>query len=174
MIQPGSQDRATEESSEVKRSVSGFGVAVVAIALLAGAHASAQTEPWSQEKATALAGELEQAVAGLRDSIRKSPSWEIPGQRKALSRIMRKLRSIESESLSLHAKLAKGATMEDTRLSYERIQSLRRDAQVEAKKVDVSAFTQPKLDRATEVLNRLAPMYPAEPAPTKPEEEGKS
>jgi hypothetical protein len=55
--------------------------------------------------------------------------------------------------------------MEDTRLSYERIQRLRRDAEVLAKKTDVSAFTKPKLDRATEVLNQLAPFYPAEPAP---------
>ena len=51
--------------------------------------------------------------------------------------------------------------MEDTRLSYERIQRLRRDAQVEAKKTDVSAFTQPKLDKAKGLLDQLAPFYPA-------------
>lgn len=158
-------------------SVVRFALLALALATFVAARASAQTEAWNQEKATALASELEKAVSGLRDSVRKSPNWEIPGQKKTLNQIMRKLRSIESESLSLHAKLVKGATMEDTRLSYERIQRLRRDAVVEARKTDVSAFTQPKLDRANEVLNQLAPMYPAEPAPAPtpaPKEEGKS
>ena len=146
-------------------------IALAALAAALAAPAQAQTEPWNQEKATALAGELEKAVAGLRDSIRKSPQWEIASQRKTLSRIQRKLRSIESTALSLHAHLAKGATMAETRPSYERIQRLKRDAEVQAKHVDVSAFTQPILDRAQEVLSQLAPMYPAEPLPVPKEEQ---
>ncbi len=143
----------------------------VALAVSLAAPASAQTEPWSQEKATALARELEKAVSGLRDSIRKSPQWEIAAQRKTLSRIQRKLRSIESTALSLHAHLAKGATMAETRSQYERIQRLRRDAEVLAEHTDVSAFTKPKLDRAQEVLSQLAPLYPAEPLPVPKEEQ---
>jgi hypothetical protein len=61
--------------------------------------------------------------------------------------------------------------MAETRASYERIQRLRRDAEVQAKHTDVSAFTQPKLDRAREVLEQLAPMYPAEPLPVPKEEQ---
>ena len=62
-------------------------LALVASLFLFAALASAQTEPWSQEKATALAGELEQAVSCLRDAIRKSPNSEIAQQRKTLNRI---------------------------------------------------------------------------------------
>ena len=36
-----------------------------------------------------------------------------------------------------------------------------------ATKTDVSAFTQPKLDRATHVLNVLAPFHPAPPTQEK-------
>jgi hypothetical protein len=134
---------------------------VLAASLLFGAHASAQTEAWNQEKVTGLAKELESAVSGLRDALRKSPMWENPQQKRTLYRISDKLRLIESESASLHAYLAKGAGMEETLPAYERIQRLRRDAQVLAKKTDVSAFTQPKLDRANQVLGLLAPYYPA-------------
>lgn len=137
----------------------------VALGLFGAARASSQTETWNQEKVAALAGELESAVSGLRDAIRKSPTWENPQQKRTLYRISDKLRLIESESASLHAQLVKGAGMEETLPTYERIQRLKRDAQVLAKKTDVSAFTKPKLDRATEVLNLIAPFYPPQPAP---------
>ena len=65
--------------------------------------------------------------------------------------------------MSLHAQLVNGAGMDETLPAYQRIQRLKRDAQVLAKKTDVSAFTQPKLDRANSVLNQLAVFYPATP-----------
>ena len=140
-------------------------VLFVVLGLFFAARASAQTESWNQEKTAALAGELESAVSGLRDAVRKSPTWENPQQKQTLYRISDQLRLIESESASLHAQLVKGAGMDETLPTYERIQRLKRDVQVLAKKTDVSAFTQPKLERATEVLNRLAVFYPAKPEP---------
>jgi hypothetical protein len=137
--------------------------AFVASAMLVAVQASAQTEPWNQEKVTALAKQLEASLSGLRDDLRKSPAWENQQQKGTLYRISDKLRLIESESISLHAHLEKGAGMAETHPTYERIQRLRRDAQVLAKKTDVSAVTQPKLDRAIEVLDLLAPFYPAPP-----------
>jgi len=127
--------------------------------------ARAQSQPWDQEKTAALAGELESAVSGLRDAVRKSPMWGNPQQKRTLYRIADKLRLIESESASLHAQLVKGAGMDETLPTYERIQRLRRDAQVHAAKTDVSAFTKPKLDRATEVLGLIAPYYPPQKEP---------
>ena len=140
-------------------------VLFVVFGLFDAARASAQTETWNQEKAAALAGELESAASGLRDAVRKSPMWENPQQKPTLYRISDKLRLIESESASLHAQLVKGAGMDETLPTYERIQRLKRDAQVLAKKTDVSAITKPKLERATDVLNRLAVFYPAQPKP---------
>ncbi len=148
------------------RSVARFTVVFVAMALLVGAHASAQTEAWNQEKVTALAKELESAVSGLRDAVRRSPLMENPQQKARLFRISDKLRLIESECVSLHAHLARGAGMEETLPMFERIQRLRRQTQSMANRTDVSALTQPKLDRANEVLAQLAPFYTS---PTPPE-----
>jgi hypothetical protein len=148
----------------MKRWVSRISLSLT-LALSVALHASAQTETWNQEKTAALAGELESAVSGLRDAVRKSPAWENPQQKRTLYRIADKLRLIESESASLHAQLVKGAGMDETLPTYERIQRLKRDAQVLAKKTDVSAFTKPKLDRATEVLSQIAPYYPPRKEP---------
>ncbi len=138
--------------------------AVLWLGLLAAlpSHALEQS-PWNQERVTALARELELAVSGLRDAVRKSPMWENPQQKRTLYRIADKLRLIESESISLHAQLAKGAGMEETLPNYNRIQRLKRDAQVLAAKTDVSAITKPKLDRANEILAQIEPFYPPLP-----------
>jgi len=138
---------------------------LIGVLLLSASDARAQSTAWDQERVTALADELEKSVSGLRDAVRKSPTWENPQQKRTLYRISDKLRLIESESASLHAQLVRGAGMDETLPAYERIQRLKRDAQVLAKKTDVSAFTKPKLDRATEVLSQIAPYYPQEKGP---------
>jgi len=122
--------------------------------------ALAITEAWNQERVTAIARDLEQAVAGLRDAVKNSPAWDNPQQKRNLYKIADILRQIEQESISLHAQLAKGAGMEETELNYRRIQTLKRRAEALAPKSDVTAFTKPKLDRATEVLKLLEPFYP--------------
>jgi hypothetical protein len=122
-----------------------------------------EATPWNQERVTALAKELETAVSGLRDAVRKSPAWDNPLQKRTLYRIADKLRLIESEAIHLHAQLANGAGMDETLPAYQRLQRLKRDAQVLAKKTDVSAFTQPKLDAATSVLAQIEPYYPPQP-----------
>lgn len=127
--------------------------------------ALAQTETWNQEKVAALSVELEKAVSGLRDVVRKSLMRENPQQKQTFFRISDYLRRIESESLSLKAQLAKGAGMDETWPNYRNIQQLRRKAEVLAQKTDVSAMTQPKLDRAKQVLDEISVYYPPEPKP---------
>jgi hypothetical protein len=130
---------------------------------LAPASFALEPTPWNQERVTALAKELETAVSGLRDAVRKSPAWENPQQKRRLYEIADKLRLIESEAIHLHAQLAKGADMEETLPAYQRLQRLKRDAQVLAMRTDVSAITQPKLDAATSVLAQIEPYYPPQP-----------
>ena len=89
---------------------------------------------------------------------------ENPQQKTRMFRIADQLRLIESEATSLHARLARGAGMDETLPTYQRIQRLRRQAQTNANRSDVSAQTQPQLDRANAVLTQLAPFYAA-PAP---------
>jgi len=107
---------------------------------------------------------LEDAVSGLRDSVRQSPNWQIPTQRRKLYEIQDNLRQIEQAASSLHAALRGGAGMEETLPTYKRLQQIRRDTAVIAQRVDISAFTQPKLDKAKDLLEKIEPYYPKEPA----------
>jgi hypothetical protein len=120
----------------------------------AGDHRS--VEP---ERVTAIAKELEAAVSGLRDAVKNSPAWDNPQQKRNLYKIADILRQIEQESTSLHAQLAKGAGMERPSTTIG-IQTPKRRAEALAPKSDVTAFTKPKLDRATEVLSSSEPFYP--------------
>jgi len=136
-------------------------LAVAALGLTFATQALAQTEKWNQEKVTAIAKELEAAVSGLRDAVKKSPAWENPQQKRNLYKISDILRQIEQECTSLHAQLAKGAGMEESLANYEHIQRLKRRAEVLAPKSDITAFTKPKLDQATGLLKQIEPYYPA-------------
>jgi hypothetical protein len=126
-------------------------------------EAAAQAQPWNQEVATALAGELEDAVSGLRDAVRQSPSMQIPSQRRPLYEIMDNLRMIEQSATSLHASLKGGAGMEETLPTYVRLQQVRRDTEYLSQRVDITAFTKPKLDKAKDILTKLEPYYPPQP-----------
>ena len=123
---------------------------------------SAQSLPWNQEVVTTRAGELEDAVSGLREAVRQSPNWQIPSQRRNLYEIQDNLRMIEQSATSLHASLRGGADMEETLPTYKRLQQVRRDTEVLAKRVDIGAFTKPKLDKAKELLEKIEPYYPKE------------
>jgi hypothetical protein len=112
---------------------------------------------------TARAGELEEAVSGLREAVRQSPNMQIPTQRKRLYEIMENLRQIEQAATSLHAELKGGAGMDETLPTYKHLQQIRRDTAVRAQRVDVTAITQPKLDKAKDILAKIEPYYPAEP-----------
>ena len=123
-------------------------------------EAAAQAKPWNQEVTTALAGELEDAVSGLREAVRQSPNMQYPTQRRPLYKILDNLRMIEQSATSLHASLKGGAGMEETLQTYQRLQQIRRDTEYLAQQVEITAFTKPKLDKARDVLGKLEPYYP--------------
>jgi hypothetical protein len=125
--------------------------------------ARAQTQAWDQEVVTARAGELEKAVSGLRESVRGSPNIQNPGFRRKMYEILDNLRLIEQSATSLHASLKNGAGMEETLPTYKRLQQIRRDTEVLAQQVDITAVTRPKLDEAKDLLAKIEPYYPPEP-----------
>ena len=147
-------------------------VTLAACALILGAslarEAAAQAQPWNQEVTTALAGELEDAVSGLREAVRQSPNMQIPTQRRRLYEIMDNLRMIEQSAASMHAELKKGEGMESTLPTYKRLQQIKRDTETLAQHVDISAITRPKLDKAQGILDKLSAYYPAEPTGAAP------
>lgn len=125
--------------------------------------AAAQAQPWNQEVATATAGELEDAVSGLRDVVRGNPTINTGPNRPVIYQIIDNLRMIEASSTSLHASLKRGSGMEETLPTYKRLQQLVRETEVLSEKVDISGITKPKLDKAQDLLKKLEVYYPAEP-----------
>ena len=125
--------------------------------------ASAQTQAWDQAAATEAAGKLESAIVGLRDILQTSPQLQNPGTRRLMYEIMDNLRQMEFMSQTLHASLSKGAGLDETLPTYNKLQQERRYTEVLSKRVDISAITQPKLDEARTWLAKLEPYYPAQP-----------
>ena len=76
---------------------------------------------------------------------------------------MDNLRQMEFTAQTLKVELGKGAGMEETLPTYNRLQQLRRETEVLAQKVDITAVTRPKLEEAKMWLKVLEPFYPAQP-----------
>ena len=137
---------------------------LVLVPLLGLALASAaQTQKWDQLMVTEAASKLATSVAGLRDLIRGGGTTQTPTNRKVVYQIMDNLRQLEFSTHTLKIELGKGAGMEETQPTYNRIQQLRRDTEVLAQKVDITAVVRPKLEEAKNWLKILEPFYPPQP-----------
>ena len=137
---------------------------IVALGFLAAFEVHAQTQTWDQAKVTSLAGDLANAVSGLRDSLRSSAQWQVWSETdESLYGIAEDLRMIESEAMSLNADLAKGEGMKQTQPAYMRVQQIHRELAQYKGQVDVGAFLAPPLAKAKAVLAQLAVYYPAQP-----------
>jgi hypothetical protein len=153
--------RRTQSEGDLMRRAS-IG-SIVALALLIALDARSQTEKWDQAKVTALAGELANAVSGLRNSLMNSEQWQVQSQDPALWGVAEDLRMIEFEAISMNADLAKGAGMNQTLPAYMRLQQIHRELSQYQGQVDVGAFLAPPLAKAKGVLVRLAAYYPPQP-----------
>jgi hypothetical protein len=134
-------------------------VAVAVIGLPCFA-ARAQTASWNQEAVTAAAGELEAAVSGLRDAVRKSETWTTSPDKAELYEISQGLRQIEWLATNLHADLKQGEGLDATLPIFSEMLEARAYTRAEAKFVDISASIRPRLDAARAALARLAAYYP--------------
>jgi hypothetical protein len=141
------------------RKLAGF-VAVAVIALPPFFAARAQTARWNQAAVTAAAGELESAVSGLRDAVRKSTTWTTSPDKAELYEISQDLRQIEWLSTNLHADLKQGEGLEATLPVFNEILEARDYARADAAFVDISASIRPKLEAARAALVKLAAFYP--------------
>ena len=137
-----------------------FAAAFVCLALLA-ASASAQTEKWSQEKVTALSGQLASAVSGLQNGLQNgSQTWD-PMMEDAVYQASDALGLFEFEATQLNALLKSGKGMKQTLPTYRRLQELHTELQAFKGQVGLSDFLKPPLDKAKAVLTQLAAYYPA-------------
>ena len=136
----------------------------LALSLIAAPVATAELQPWNQEKVTAIAGELQPATRALRESLRRQPPPTL-GQagKRAFWRLRDQLRSIESTSRRLHNALLAGEGHEESFPIYRRMITLVRDAARELNRIPTQKPVEEHIETVAGVLKRLRPFYEKDP-----------
>ena len=140
-------------------------IATAALLFVFAPGAQAQTAKWDQAGVTAAAAELESAVSGLRDAVRKSNAWTMTANRSNLYSITQDLRQIEWLTTSLHADLVSGEGLEATTPVYEQILQRREYVRADSAFLDLNEFVKPKLTAARAALSKLSAYYVKQPSP---------
>jgi hypothetical protein len=141
-----------------------FGSAVVVI--LGGLATSARAaEPegqpvkWDQARVTKYAVDLDDAVENAVQQMRKNPIQVAAGQRTSWYDLKEDLRLISNSSEKLRQDLQGGATAEETRATFDRLGSLRRDAEEDGRKSEIPAPVMDALVKAGSIHNLMQPYY---------------
>ena len=128
-----------------------------AAARLLGAAGAAE---WNQEKASATAGELQQATQDLYDAFYKQPGQGIgSGQARAYLELKQQLRRIRRESAHLAAVLEKGEGHDETLPIYRNLMAEVRDAEENARRVYSTGPVIEKANAARKTLEALSAFY---------------
>jgi hypothetical protein len=141
-----------------------FGCAVVAIlGGIAGSARAADPEgqpvKWDQARVTKYAVDLDAAVGSAVQEMRKSPIQISAGQRQSWYDLKEDLRLIENSSAKLRQDLQGGATAEETRATFDRLGSLRRDAEEDGRKSEIPSPVMDALVKAGSIHNLMQPYY---------------
>jgi len=151
----------------VIRQARAVGAAVVALAIvamaLAGTARAAEPvgEPvkWDQARVTQYAVDLHKRIGEAVDALRKSPMKDQPTQRTVWYDLREDLRLLDNTTEHLASELQKGAGLEETERTFERIESLRRDAEEVGRRSMIEAPVMDALVSAGAVHNQMKPYY---------------
>jgi hypothetical protein len=145
----------------------GFAIALVGLPATAWSQPSEPMEPdtgytlpWDQAKLTILPQQLATAATELRRDFAEQPVPE-PGskQSRAYHLVSDDLRLMESESAELAARIAKGASADESYPVYRRMRNLITDARADASTMTVPHSLQEKIEEARGILIQLDPYY---------------
>jgi len=139
-----------------RRSFAAF--ALVVIGLAPGA-ASADLEPWNQEKVTELAKALHVAVKELRQSLRLENTGDLAAQGRAKQKMLGILKVLEQSCSQLVRRLEAGDGREETLNIAKKIRSLVRDAETEGRKFMTTQQTDERVAPAEQALDGLGRYY---------------
>jgi hypothetical protein len=150
-----------------KRSVSGSIVVVAAVAALAWGAATALAQPrpagqpvrWDQARVTKLSQELTAAVKQATEAVRQSPMAHNIAQRTTYYELLETMRLVENTSEHLEAELEAGKDADQTRAIFERVSSLRYDAEEIGRRALVEAPVIDALVKAGGIHNQMKPYY---------------
>ncbi len=133
--------------------------------VMAAGLASAQTDDpaapqaWDQERVTALAQQLADAVKDLRFTVRGSPDQPVGGQRRAQYAAREDLRLLQSQTRRLAALLDQGEAKDETFSVFRRIEQIRRSAEDNGARAMISEAIMEKIGAARKILSELEPFY---------------
>jgi len=137
----------------------------LALAFALAPVASAQEEPvgepvrWDQERVTQLAAELAAAVREARQAIRQSPLSQNIAQRRVQYDLKEDMRLLTNSTNHLAKLLEEGKGQEETRATFERIGSLRLQAEEHGRRAMIEAPVMDTLVRAGSIHNQMKPYY---------------
>jgi hypothetical protein len=149
----------------VHRRAACLAVAALSIAVFGAASVRAQIRPagepvkWDQARVTQYAVDLNVAVKEAVQQVRKSPTQVTVQQRQVWYDLKESLRLLENSTGHLQSELQNGASAEETRATFDRIESLRRDAEATGRKSMIPAPVLDALVKAGAIHNQMRPYY---------------
>jgi hypothetical protein len=149
----------------VHRRAACLAVAALSIAVFGAASVRAQGRPegepvkWDQARITQFAVDLNVAVKDAVQQVRKSPTQVAVQQRHVWYDLKEALRLLENSTGHLQTELQNGASAEETRATFDRIESLRHDAEETGRKSMIPAPVMDALVKAGTIHNQMRPYY---------------
>jgi hypothetical protein len=142
-----------------RRSTLAAACAVSLILCLGPSAAFAEPPEWDQERVSGIAQELVAALKDLQIAVRQNDQLMDSGARASKYRARQDLRLLISATRGLVADLKAGHGQEATRPAYKRMQTLRRDAEENARRGMIPEATLEKIAGCQDLLQQLAPYY---------------
>jgi hypothetical protein len=122
--------------------------------------ATGYTLPWDQAKLTILTKQLATTAKELRSEFGKQPVPETGSKEsRAYHLVSDDLRLMESESAELAARIARGASADESYPVYRRMRNLITDARADASEMTFPHPVQEKIEEARGILIQLDPYY---------------
>lgn len=137
------------------------GALVLGAATVAGAQQDPVGTPvrWDQARVTKLSQELAAAVHDAREAVRHSPMSQSPGQRTVYYELQETMRLVENTSRYLESALEEGKGADETRAVFERVSSLRSQAEEQGRRALIEEPVIDALVKAGSIHNQMIPYY---------------
>ncbi|MEN8159501.1 MAG: hypothetical protein ABFS41_05440 [Myxococcota bacterium] len=139
--------------------VRGFVAAALAVALAStAAPASAELASWDQDRVTKYAEELVEAADDLEISLKKIGIQNLANAN-AIYQVQDTVDMLHTATRGLAGALSNGKGREETMPRFKRVDSLRRDAELEGRRADIPEQVFEKVFAVGGALQRLRPYY---------------
>ena len=133
----------------------------LAAAPLRAASAVPEGKPvtWDQARVTKYAVDLDDAVEDAVTALAKNPMQSTPKERIIWYQLKDDLRLISDSTAHLKSELQAGSGAEETSATFDRIETLRRDAEELGRKSMIPAPVMDALVKAGSIHNLMMPYY---------------